>query len=122
MARVEAGQEYFREAVTTMKEGQDRLARRLDALAEEVRRSGESTSREMHDAALAMERVAARLDAGAEHMKDDADQLRRHEARIDSLETTRTRQSAYVAAAGFLGAGALWVVEGLFKVASSFVK
>jgi len=128
MARIEEGQRYFREALTSMKEGQERLVARVDHVAEEMRRNSEKTTTELHTAALALTRCADRLDHGAEKM-DDADEkltliasrLDKHDERITSLEMTRANTSAikeetkartalFLSGAGLAGAFGSWVI------------
>ena len=105
MGRIEAGQEFFKEALTRMEQGQRKLADRVDQVAGEL-----------HTAAIALTRCADRLDRGAEIMKDANDTLDSHGVRISSLETTRTRQAAFISAAGIAGGVAGWMLDHFWKM------
>lgn len=111
VAEIKAAQIYFREEM-------NRIEQSLAA-----------SSREIYQASIALERATVSLAGGAQRMdriekqcednhKDITSVQSEHGRRIDSLESTRDKQSgaakrtvAIGGAAGMLGAGLAWLID-----------
>lgn len=101
IAEVKASQAFFHEAVGEMKVALN------------------STSRELHEAALVLERVAIGMEGGARRIDKLENDCNEHSDRIDSLESTRDKQSGMLAiiglVAGMIGSGVIWLLNHFFK-------
>lgn len=101
MAEVKASQQYFHEAVGEMK----------SALKE--------TSEELHSAALTLKEVAFNIGNAQGRLVQVETDVKQHDTRIDSLESTRDKQTGMIAIVGLLmgmlGSGIIWALNHFFK-------
>lgn len=103
VARIEAGQEFFRDALVRLEQGQDRLARRVDHVADEVRRNSEATSKELHEAALALKEVAGEMKSGDGRMRDIENDLSELREDVDANTAWRWRSFGATTVLGLVG-------------------
>lgn len=101
LAEVKTSQRYFREAVGEMKA----------ALNE--------TSKELHEAALSLKDVAFSIGAAQGRVSELERDQKLVEIRVDSLESTRDKQTGMITIigllAGFAGSGVMWVLNHFIK-------
>jgi len=101
LAEVKASQRYFREAVNDMK----------SALKE--------TSEELHLAALSLKDVAFNIGAAQGRLIQVGQDVKLQHTRIDSLESTRDKQTGMITIigllAGFVGSGVMWALGHFIK-------
>lgn len=104
VGELKAGHEYLKQSV-------DRIEPKIDEL-----------TRTAYQTALTLERVDSRLSVGTTRMQDLEDRADGHGERIESLEGTRTKQAAYMTAAGVVGAGILAAIEVAIKAVSAILR
>ena len=101
IAGLKASQLFFQEVVT------------------EIKTSLSQTSRELHDAALTMERVAVGMEGGTKRMDTHDDRLDKVEDRVNSLEASRDKQNGIVV---FIGGGISIVITLILWGLDHFLK